>query len=78
MKPGDPVEFFGAAVELDDFTTRGGTIGYRLLTSLRPRYQRDYIRLSQELSCDPVFREAIGRAQAPDRTILSLQIDARR
>ena len=28
---------------LDDFATRSGTIGYHLLTSLGPRYQREYI-----------------------------------
>jgi alanine racemase len=44
VKPGDPVEFFGQAIDLDDFASRSGTIGYHLLTSLGPRYQRDYVR----------------------------------
>jgi alanine racemase len=44
VKPGDPVEFFGGTIALDDFASRSGTIGYHLLTSLGPRYQRDYIR----------------------------------
>ena len=42
--PGDPVEFFGPTIDLDDFATRSGTIGYHLLTSLGARYQRDYVR----------------------------------
>jgi alanine racemase len=44
VRPGDPVEFFGRAIDLDDFATRSGTIGYQLLTSLGPRHQRDYVR----------------------------------
>lgn len=44
VKPGDPVEVFGGTIDLDDFASRSGTIGYHLLTSLGPRYQRDYIR----------------------------------
>ena len=32
------------AIDLDDFATRSGTIGYALLTSLGPRHQRDYVR----------------------------------
>ena len=44
VRPGDPVEFFGPTIDLDDFATRSGTIGYHLLTSLGPRYQRDYVR----------------------------------
>ena len=32
------------AIDLDDFATRSGTIGYHLLTSLGPRYQRNYVR----------------------------------
>jgi alanine racemase len=44
VRRGDPVEFFGRANDLDDFATRSGTIGYHLLTSLGPRYQRDYVR----------------------------------
>ena len=42
-RPGDPVEFFGGSIDLDDFATRSGTIGYHLLTSLGPRYQRHYV-----------------------------------
>ena len=44
VRPGDPVEFFGPTIDLDDFATRSGTIGYALLTSLGPRHQRDYVR----------------------------------
>jgi alanine racemase len=44
VRPGHPVEFFGGAIDLDDFATRSGTIGYALLTSLGPRHQRDYVR----------------------------------
>ena len=43
-RSGDPVEFFGGAIALDDFATRSGTIGYALLTSLGPRHQREYVR----------------------------------
>jgi alanine racemase len=44
VRSGDPVEFFGPTIDLDDFATRSGTIGYALLTSLGPRHQRDYVR----------------------------------
>jgi alanine racemase len=44
VRPSDPVEFFGPTIDLDDFAARSGTIGYHLLTSLGPRYQRDYVR----------------------------------
>jgi alanine racemase len=44
VRPGDPVELFGPTIDLDDFATRSGTIGYHLLTSLGPRHQRDYVR----------------------------------
>ena len=44
VRPGDPVEFFGPTIDLDDFATRSGTIGYHLLTSLGPRHQRDHVR----------------------------------
>ncbi len=43
VRPGVRAEFCGAAVELDDFASRSGTIGYQVLTSLGPRYRRDYI-----------------------------------
>jgi alanine racemase len=43
-RPGDRAEFFGSSVELDDFATRSGTIGYHVLTSLGPRYRREYLR----------------------------------
>ncbi len=43
VQPGVRAEFIGAAVELDDFATRSGTIGYQVLTSLGPRYRRDYV-----------------------------------
>ena len=44
VRPGDPVEFFGGAIDLDDFASRSGTIGYALLTGLGPRHQRNYVR----------------------------------
>jgi alanine racemase len=43
-RPGDLVEFFGPSVDLDDFAARSGTIGYHVLTSLGPRYRREYLR----------------------------------
>jgi alanine racemase len=43
-RPGDAVEFFGPSVDLDDFAARSGTIGYHVLTSLGPRYRREYLR----------------------------------
>jgi alanine racemase len=43
-RPGDRVEFFGPSVDLDDFAARSGTIGYQILTSLGPRYRREYVR----------------------------------
>ena len=44
VKPGDPVEFFGPTIDLDDFAARSGTIGYHVLTSLGRRFQREYVR----------------------------------
>ena len=44
VRAGDRAEFFGSTVDLDDFAARSGTIGYRLLTSIGPRCQRDYVR----------------------------------
>jgi alanine racemase len=44
VRAGDPVEFFGPTIDLDDFASRSGTIGYHLLTSLGPRYQREHVR----------------------------------
>ena len=41
---GDPVEFLGPTIDLDDFASRSGTIGYHLLTSLGPRYRRECVR----------------------------------
>ena len=43
IKAGDRAEVFGARCRLDDFAARSGTIGYRLLTSLGPRYRREYV-----------------------------------
>jgi alanine racemase len=43
VRAGDQAEFFGRSVELDDFATRSGTIGYQVLTSLGPRYHREYV-----------------------------------
>ena len=43
-RAGDRAEFFGSSVDLDDFANRSGTIGYQVLTSLGPRYQREYLR----------------------------------
>ncbi|HEY1863994.1 MAG TPA: alanine racemase [Roseiarcus sp.] len=44
VRAGDRVEFFGPAIELDDFAARSGTIGYHLLTSVGPRFHREYVR----------------------------------
>ena len=44
VRAGDRVEFFGPTIDLDDFASRSGTIGYHLLTSLGPRFQRQYVR----------------------------------
>ena len=44
VRVGAPVELFGGSIDLDDFASRSGTIGYHLLTSLGPRYQREYVR----------------------------------
>jgi alanine racemase len=41
--PGVRAEFFGAAVDLDDFASRSGTIGYQVLTGLGRRYRREYL-----------------------------------
>ena len=41
-RPGVRAQFFGDTIALDDFAARSGTIGYRLLTGLGPRYRRDY------------------------------------
>jgi len=41
---GDRAEFIGSSVDLDDFANRSGTIGYHVLTSLGPRYRREYLR----------------------------------
>jgi alanine racemase len=42
-RPGDRVEFFGPSADLDDFAARSGTIGYHVLTTLGPRYRREYV-----------------------------------
>ena len=44
VRAGDRVESFGSTLDLDDFATRSGTIGYQVLTSLGPRYRREYLR----------------------------------
>ncbi len=41
-RPGDMAEFFGSSIALDDFAAMSGTIGYHVLTSLGPRYEREY------------------------------------
>ena len=43
VRPGARAELFGAAVELDDFASLSGTIGYQVLTSLGARYRRSYV-----------------------------------
>ncbi len=43
VQPGARAELFGAAVELDDFASLSGTIGYQVLTSLGARYRRSYL-----------------------------------
>ena len=42
VRSGDRAEIFGAMADLDEFATRSGTIGYQVLTSLGPRYRREY------------------------------------
>jgi alanine racemase len=44
VRAGDRAEFFGASIDLDEFAARSGTIGYHVLTSIGPRYQREYVR----------------------------------
>jgi alanine racemase len=44
VRAGGRAEFFGSSVDLDDFANRSGTIGYQVLTSLGPRYRREYAR----------------------------------
>ena len=44
VRAGDRAELFGSSVDLDDFANRSGTIGYQVLTSLGPRYRREYLR----------------------------------
>jgi alanine racemase len=44
LRAGDRAEFFGSSIDLDDFANRSGTIGYQVLTSLGPRYRREYVR----------------------------------
>jgi len=41
--PGAPVELIGAHMTPDQLATKAGTIGYEILTSLGPRYQRIYL-----------------------------------
>ena len=43
VRPGVRAEMFGATIPLDDFAARSGTIGYRLLTGLGPRYARRFL-----------------------------------
>ncbi len=43
VRPGVQAEFFGRLADLDEFATRGGTIGYQVLTSLGRRYRRSYV-----------------------------------
>ncbi len=43
VQPGTRAEFLGATIELDDFASRSGTIGYQVLTSLGSRYRREYV-----------------------------------
>jgi alanine racemase len=44
VRAGDLVEFFGSSVDLDDFASRSGTIGYQVLTALGARHRREYVR----------------------------------
>ena len=44
LQPGERAELFGPTIPLDDFAARSGTIGYHLLTSLGPRYERRAIK----------------------------------
>jgi alanine racemase len=44
VRAGGSAELFGSAVDLDDFASRSGTIGYQVLTALGRRYRREYLR----------------------------------
>jgi alanine racemase len=54
VRTGGRVEFFGANIDLDDFAARSGTIGYHLLTSFGPRYQREYVGQRSSRPAGPI------------------------
>lgn len=41
--PGEGAEILGALIGVDDQADAAGTIGYEVLTSLKGRYNRNYI-----------------------------------
>ncbi len=53
VRPASRAELFGAAVALDDFASRSGTIGYQVLTSLGARYRRNYVQVYGTLTQAP-------------------------
>ena len=63
VRAGDQVELFGPAIGLDDFAARSGTIGYHLLTSLGPRYRRDYVA-SRRPGRRPRARRRLGASKS--------------
>ena len=58
VRTGGRVEFFGPTIDLDDFAARSGTIGYHLLTSLGPRYQREYVGRRSSQKAGPMDTNA--------------------
>jgi len=42
VRRGDMVTLIGGAIGVDELAAAAGTIGYEVLTSLGPRYQRIY------------------------------------
>ena len=64
VRVGDPVELFGGSIDLDDFASRSGTIGYHLLTSLGPRYQREYVRKPADVRPVQLTRNSTASTRA--------------
>jgi alanine racemase len=64
VRVGDPVELFGGSIDLDDFASRSGTIGYRLLTSLGLRYQREYVHERGGQSVPPQPGRDVGESKS--------------
>jgi alanine racemase len=43
LRPGDMATVIGEEIGVDELGARSGTIGYHILTSLGPRYRREYV-----------------------------------